>query len=85
MFQPDSIFFLRVLLCKCLSGAGADWVFQVQEHIIRSRLGPKSLRGNRFYKGHIDMAENTSFPPKMYLKSLADLEKALVSLKSLQE
>jgi hypothetical protein len=57
----------------------------------RGGLGPKSLRGKRFYKGHRDIAEKTShhfkkasITLKMYLKSLAKLEKASISLKSLQ-
>jgi hypothetical protein len=47
----------------------------------RGGLRPKSLCGNRFYKGHRDIAEKASIPLKMYLKSLAILEKALISLK----
>jgi hypothetical protein len=50
---------------------------------VRGGLGPKSIRGNRFYKGHREIAENpshhfkkASIPLKMYLKSLAILEKA---------
>jgi hypothetical protein len=55
----------------------------------RGGLGSKSLRGNRFYKGHRDIAEKASHhfkkasipKKKMYLKSLAILEKASISLK----
>jgi hypothetical protein len=46
-------------------------------------LVSKSLRGNRFYKGHRDIAgkashhlKKASIPLKMYLKSLAILTKA---------
>jgi hypothetical protein len=53
----------------------------------RSGLGPKSLRGSRFYKGHKDIPEKasnhfnkTSIPLKIYLKCLAILEKASISL-----
>jgi hypothetical protein len=49
---------------------------------------PKSLRGNRFYKGHRDIAEKASHHfvkafilLYMYLKSLAILAKASISLK----
>jgi hypothetical protein len=55
-------------------------------------LGPKSIRDNMFYKCHRDIAEKAShpfkkasIPLKMYLKSLAILEKASISLKSLQK
>jgi hypothetical protein len=41
--------------------------------------------GNRFYKGHRDIAEIASIPPKTYFKSLAVLEKDKFSLKSLQK
>jgi hypothetical protein len=41
-------------------------------------LGPKSIRGNRFYKGHKEIAEKASIPLKMYLKIL---EKASISQK----
>jgi hypothetical protein len=44
--------------------------------------GQKSLRGNRFYKDHRDIAKKASIPLKMYLKSLAILEKASISLKN---
>jgi hypothetical protein len=51
-------------------------------------LGPKSLRGNRFYKGHRDIVKKAShhfkkdsIPLKMCIKSLAILEKASISLK----
>jgi hypothetical protein len=51
-------------------------------------LGPKSFRGNRFYKGHRDIAKKAShhfkkasIPLKMYFRSLAILEKASISLK----
>jgi hypothetical protein len=54
----------------------------------RGGLRPKILRGNRFYKGHKDIAEKAShhfkkpfIPLKMYLKSLVILEKASISLK----
>jgi hypothetical protein len=54
----------------------------------RGGLEPKSLRGNRYYKDHKDIAEKAShhfkkasIPLKMYLKSLAILEKASISLK----
>jgi hypothetical protein len=54
----------------------------------RGGLGPKSLCGNRFYKGHRDTAEKAShyykkasIPLKMYLKILAILEKASIYLK----
>jgi hypothetical protein len=47
------------------------------------RLGPKSLCGNRIYKGHKEIAkialhrfEKASIPLKMYLKSLEILKKA---------
>jgi hypothetical protein len=45
---------------------------------IRGGLGPKSLRGNRFYKNHREIAEKASIPLKI---SLAILEKASISLK----
>jgi hypothetical protein len=55
---------------------------------IKGGLEPKSLRGNRFYKGHIDIAEKTlhlfkkaSIPLTMYLKCLAILEKVSIYLK----
>jgi hypothetical protein len=38
-------------------------------------LGPKSLRGKRFFKGHIYIAVKASIPLKMYLKSLNFSEK----------
>jgi hypothetical protein len=48
----------------------------------RGGLGPKSLRGNSIYKSYRDMLEKAthhfkkaSIPLKMYLKSLAILEK----------
>jgi hypothetical protein len=54
----------------------------------RGGLGPKSLRRNKIYKGHIEIAkkaslrfEKASIPLKMYLKSLAILKKAAISLK----
>jgi hypothetical protein len=50
----------------------------------RGGLGPKSLCGNRFYKGHRDITEKSShhsIPLKMYLKSLVILEKASIFLK----
>jgi hypothetical protein len=40
----------------------------------RGGLGPKRLRGNRFYKGHRDIAE-TALSKSLYLKSLASLKK----------
>jgi hypothetical protein len=43
-------------------------------------LRPKSLHGNRFYKGHMPHII-ASIPLKMYLKNLASLEKASLSLK----
>jgi hypothetical protein len=56
--------------------------------LFRGGLGPKSLRGHRFYKGHREIAEKTShhfktasIPLKMFLKSLAILGKAPISLK----
>jgi hypothetical protein len=52
------------------------------------RTGPKSLLGNRFYKGHSDIAEKASqhfkkasIPLNMYLKSLPVLKKVSISLK----
>jgi hypothetical protein len=48
---------------------------------MKGRTGPKSLRGNRLNKGHRDIAEEASIPIKMYLNSLAILEKASISLK----
>jgi hypothetical protein len=57
-----------------------------------SGLNPKSLRGKRFHKDHRYIAEKASFhfnkasiPIKMYLKSLEILEKASISLKSLEK
>jgi hypothetical protein len=55
----------------------------------RGELGPKILRGNRFYKGHRDIVKKAShhftskasIPLKMYLKSLAILEKTSIPLK----
>jgi hypothetical protein len=54
---------------------------------IKGGLGPKSLRCNRIYKGHKDIAkkdahcfEIASIPRKMYLKSLAIHGKASISL-----
>jgi hypothetical protein len=54
----------------------------------RAGLGQRSLRGNRFYQGHRDIPEKAShhfkkvsIPLKMYLKSLAILKKASISLK----
>jgi hypothetical protein len=51
-------------------------------------LGSQSLRCNRFYKGHREIAEKASYhfkkayiPLKMLLKSLAIFEKASNSLK----
>jgi hypothetical protein len=51
-------------------------------------LGPKSLRGYRFYERHRDIAEKASqhfkkafISLKIYLKSLTVLEKVLISLK----
>jgi hypothetical protein len=48
----------------------------------RGGLGPKNLGGNRFYKGHRNIAEidshhfkKASISLKMYLKSLAILKK----------
>jgi hypothetical protein len=53
--------------------------------VVKGGLGPKSLRGNKFYKGHRDIAEKVSHRfkklLKMYLKSLVILEKASISLK----
>jgi hypothetical protein len=50
----------------------------------RGGLVPKSLRGNRFYKVHTDIAEKPSYhfkeasiPLKMYLKSLNFSEKVV--------
>jgi hypothetical protein len=58
----------------------------------RGGLEPKSLRGNRFYKGHKDIAEKASYhfkkssiPLKMCLKSLAVPEKFSISLKKIQK
>jgi hypothetical protein len=55
----------------------------------RGELEPKNLRGNRFYKGNRDIAEKASYhfkkaavPLKMYLKSLAILEKTSISVKN---
>jgi hypothetical protein len=49
---------------------------------------PKSLRGNRFYKDHRDISEKAtqhfkkvSISLKIYLKTLAILEKASISVK----
>jgi hypothetical protein len=60
--------------------------------LVRGGLGPKSLGGNRFYKGHRDIAEKAShdlkkasIPLIMYLKRLAILEKSSISLKSVQK
>jgi hypothetical protein len=54
----------------------------------RGGLEPKSLGNIRFYKGYRDIAgkashhfKKASIPLKMYLKSLAILEKASISLK----
>jgi hypothetical protein len=54
----------------------------------RSGVGPKRLRGNKFYKSHRDVAEKASrhfkkatIPLKMYLKILGILGKASISLK----
>jgi hypothetical protein len=47
----------------------------------RGGLRPKSLRGDKFYKGHRDIAEKVSIPLKMYLKILAILDKASISVK----
>jgi hypothetical protein len=47
--------------------------------IAKGGLGPKILRSYRFFKGHIP--EKASIPLKMYLKSLAILEKNSFSLK----
>jgi hypothetical protein len=44
---------------------------------VQEGLGLKSLRGNKIYKGHKDIAEK----PLIALKSLAILEKASISLK----
>jgi hypothetical protein len=56
-------------------------------HTSRGELGSKSLRVKRFYKGHRYITEKishhfkkASIPLKMYLKSLAILEKASISL-----
>jgi hypothetical protein len=56
--------------------------------ICQQRAWSKRLRGNRFYKGHRGISETVShhfqkasIPLKMYLKSLAILEKASISLK----
>jgi hypothetical protein len=53
--------------------------------IDRDGLGPKTLRSNKFYKGHRDIAENPhitlEWPQFHYLKSFAILEKASISLK----
>jgi hypothetical protein len=43
----------------------------------RGGLVPKSLRGNRFFKVHTDIAEKASIPLKMYLKSLNFSEKVV--------
>jgi hypothetical protein len=58
--------------------------------VSRGGLGLKSLCGNRFYKGHRETAQKashhfkkTAIPLKLYLKSLAILEKASISLKKL--
>jgi hypothetical protein len=55
----------------------------------RGGMEPKSLRGNRFYKDHRNIAEKAShyfkkasIPLKMYLKRLAILQKASISLKN---
>jgi hypothetical protein len=54
----------------------------------RGGLGPKTLHGNRLYKGHRNFAKKgshhfkkASTPLKMYLKILAIFEKASISLK----
>jgi predicted nucleic-acid-binding protein len=54
----------------------------------RDGLEPKNLHGNRFYKGHREIAEKASqhfekasIPLKMYLKSFTVLEKVSISLK----
>jgi hypothetical protein len=44
-------------------------------------IGGKSLRGNRFYKSHRDIAKKASVPLKMYLKRLAILGKTSIFLK----
>jgi hypothetical protein len=56
--------------------------------ISRGGLGPKNLHDNRFNKDHRYLAEktshhfkNVSISLKMYLKNLAILEKASISLK----
>jgi hypothetical protein len=51
----------------------------------RGGLGPKSLHGNRFYKGHRYIAGKASVPVKMYLKSLAIIEKVSISPKKLSK
>jgi hypothetical protein len=63
----------RKLLNACLKDKGG--------------LGPKSLRGNRFYKDHKTIVEKSlyhfktaSIPLKMYLKRLEILEKDSISL-----
>jgi hypothetical protein len=54
----------------------------------RGGLAPKNLHAIRIYKGHKDISkkdshrfEKASIPLKMYLKNLAILEKASISLK----
>jgi hypothetical protein len=50
----------------------------------RGGLGPKSLRGNRIYKGRKKAShrfKKALIPLKMYSKSLAILEKSSIDLK----
>jgi hypothetical protein len=54
---------------------------RLHKALSRGGLGPKSHFGNRFYKGHRDIAEKVPIPLKTYLKNLAILEKASISLK----
>jgi hypothetical protein len=62
---------------------------RVTTYYCQGGLGPKSLRGNRFYIGHRGFVEKishhfkkASIPLKMDLKSLAVLEKTSISLKN---
>jgi hypothetical protein len=53
-------------------------------HLVRGGLGPKSLCGNRIYKGHRNIASHhfkSLYSTKNVLKKLAILGKASIFLK----
>jgi hypothetical protein len=60
-----------------------NWTFQDLPEPCRDELWPKSIRGNKFYKGHRGSHhfKKASIPLNMYLKRIAIIAKFSISLK----